>query len=291
MSDTEPDPRPEPRYGQYAPPGYEPPQGAPRNPAPSPYGPPSGAPSGPPPYAPPPAWDRPAFRPGGSRTIGDAVAFAFGAFGRSWGVWLGAALLVGVVSLAEVGLTTPGLFEAFSPENLERAAAGEAPALSEPGTTATVLGLLLSVVVNVLTLFLMKGALVATRQERVAFRDLFGVRWSVIGLYVLLGVLTGLAALLPGPGVVVWFALTVVLTWVPFALLAEDTGGLEAVRRGVRVFTSHAGLSLLTLVVAFVLLAVGALFCGVGMLVAFPVVLLLQAHLYRGLTQEDPAGA
>jgi uncharacterized membrane protein len=87
------------------------------------------------------------------------------------------------------------------------------------------------------------------------------------------------------PGIVVGF----LLVFTMFFVVDRDMEPMEAVRASIRFTTSHLGETVLFYLLGIVVLIVGAILCGVGLLVAVPVVLLGAAYTYRTLHGQPVA--
>jgi uncharacterized membrane protein len=67
---------------------------------------------------------------------------------------------------------------------------------------------------------------------------------------------------------------------------ATDRGlpAIEALKASFDTVRSNAGSTLLSWLVQFAIVLVGALLCGIGLVVAAPVALLIQVYTYRRLS-------
>ncbi len=101
-----------------------------------------------------------------------------------------------------------------------------------------------------------------------------------IGILVGLAVLGGLVLLIiPGIYILVRFSLA------QFAYIDRNGRAINALRYSWKLVTKDVFWTvLLTLLTAIVLIVVGAVFFGIGLLVTYPIAMLLIAQLYRALT-------
>lgn len=108
-----------------------------------------------------------------------------------------------------------------------------------------------------------------------------------LGPFVLTVLLVGLGALvgyilcfIPG---LIWIVLT---AYAP--IIAIDRGGspVDAIRQSIRWVMDNLGQVLLILIVSYLVYVVGALLCGVGLLVSIPVALVAITYSYRALNNE-----
>jgi uncharacterized membrane protein len=106
---------------------------------------------------------------------------------------------------------------------------------------------------------------------------------QVVVASLLISVAVGLGTVLcVVPGLVVGFLTQFTLLFV----VDRQLTALEAIRASVRLVTGHLGPTLVFYVLAGAVTALGAVLCGVGLLVAVPVVLVGYGYTYRRLLGE-----
>jgi uncharacterized membrane protein len=314
---------PPPGYGpppgppQGPPPGYGPPPGPPQGPPPG-YGPPPGPPPGygppppgygappppPPGYGPPPPGYGPpqpgyglppGYPPphGQPFDIGEAFGWAWNKFKKNAVPLIVATLLFGLIGVAVHFL----VFMVMGGANVNTSdiqgdyGASFAAGLGPAGT------LVLSIVSFVFGIFVqaasLSGALDLADGRPVGIGSFFKPRnfGNVILAGALLSVISAaldLLSLLPS-FVFALLSLVAILVFTFFALFtiafATDRAlpPVDALKASFGTVRANVGSTLLSFVVQFLLVLVGALFCGVGLLVTFPLALLIQVYTYRRL--------
>lgn len=181
----------------------------------------------------------------------------------------GAAVAVWVVALVATG--DPARWFA------EDASAWELAVLA-PDVAVDIVTVLLTVVLGGAALHQMRTA---TFSASAGWRLLS--RPDVWVLAVVMGVAT---AVLDAPTAGVAGLLLVPLQLYPPFLLADGRGAVAAVRDGLRLLCVRPGQQVLLLLIAAVAAVAGVLACGVGLLVAGPVVTLAYAWAYCHLTRR-----
>jgi uncharacterized membrane protein len=87
------------------------------------------------------------------------------------------------------------------------------------------------------------------------------------------------------PGVIA----AVLFAFYPYFVLDKDMGAIDALSASANLVRANTGSAVGLLVVAFLLFLLGAVLCGVGLLVTGPVSLLMTAYGYRVLTNQPVA--
>ncbi|MDQ6687529.1 MAG: hypothetical protein M3Z50_07960 [Actinomycetota bacterium] len=256
-----------PPYGQpYPQQGY----GAPPPPPPGGYGPGPAAPGG---------YGGYAYGDPGPQGYSAGTAFgnAFGMFFKNAGPFL---LLTVVVLVVGVGSSLVGL--AF---NSGHTTSGSG-AFSASMTGGSVVGILFRLIGQVLSVIfsaaLVRGALDAVDGKPVTFGGMFE-GWSKVQVLiaaVVVSVLTLLGLiLLILPGIVAAF----LLWFTNFFIVDQGKSFWDAITSSVKFTAAHVGPLLLTALLGFLCLFVGALLCGLGLLVALPVTMIAAAYAFRQL--------
>lgn len=127
-----------------------------------------------------------------------------------------------------------------------------------------------------------RGGLKLTAGEPIELKDLLTL--DRIGRIIVAAILLAIATtiglilcILPGL-LVIFFG-----TYYLFFILDQDLGAIDSIKASFQFVSSNAGPIFLVLLISWAFLLVGALLCGVGLLVAMPVVVLLQTYTYKGL--------
>jgi uncharacterized membrane protein len=299
-----PPPGPPPGYGPppgQPQPGYGPPPGYGAPPPPPPgygppqpgYGPPPGYP--PPGYGPPPGYPGvPGYQsgPGSLFNVGDAFNWAWNKFSKNIGAMVLAALVFAVIGVVVHGL----VFVLLGGATANTAADGDygtsfAASLGATGT------LVLSIVSFVFGIFVqaafLSGGLDLADGRPVTVGSFFKPRnfGNVVLAGALLSVVSAVLDLISLPGFVfalLSFVAIVVFTFFALFTIAFATDRalppIEALKASVSTVRAHVGETLLSFLVQGLLVMVGLFACGVGILVAGPLALLIQVYTYRRLS-------
>lgn len=279
-----------PPPGAYPPPGGYPPPGAyPPPPPPGGYPPPPPGEGG---YLPPP----PGFRPPGFYSVGEGLSWAWAKFTRNW-VPLVIATLVFVGVLAILQTLLQQLLQWVSPETFTAIETGDT--LIET-TTQSMTGAGLAVtIIGSLVILLVEGAIASAyyggmidiaNGQPVTIGSFFRPRnvVSVVLASLIVGVLTLIGVLLCIlPGLLVsLFAL-----FSTVAIVDRNLSPVDGIKTSFGIAKNHFGTVLLVWLTGLAILFVGALFCGVGLLVAMPIAYLFIVYTYRKLSGGSVAPA
>lgn len=274
---------PEPAAGATPPPAAYPP--------PASYPPPGAYP--PPGYqqAPPPGYGQPplGYAPGAPQPSLFSVALSDGwkAFQRVGWTFAGAAVvwfLGGLIVLSVVSVIFGGWGHIVSGTGL-RGFAGSGFSLA-----TFVLGIVGALVFALIQAQFVRVALAVTRGRRPVFAEFFRVdnAGPVVVLALIIAVVEGVVRAIPVLGGLVAIVVQFFLLLAYFVLIDRQAAPVDAIRGSVELVTRNAAQTVIFYVLAVVIVGVGALLCGVGLLVAVPWVLLSTAYLYRRLTGEQP---
>ncbi len=290
---------------QPPPPGGPPPGGPPPG-GPPPGGPPPSGPGGPPPGAPPPGGPGGpppgGFPPaGGGQPASGQEPFSIGnAFNYGWTKFqqnLGPILLGLLAYIVVVGiitfvwsLITSAIFLPSSEAQVEAMLSGETAGLGAFGFLlyfgfTGIVGFLGFVIIQAAVV---KAALALTRGEEIELGTLF--RFSnlpqlIIGALIV-GVLSGIGSILCYiPGLIVTFFTQF---YVHF-LIDQNMTGVDAIKASFQFVNGNLGTLIGFFLASVVAYFIGALLCGIGLLVALPVVFIAQAYTYRRLRGEPVA--
>ena len=284
---TPPPPPPENPYGgggQAPPPPPPPPGGG--------YGaPPPGQPGG---YgaAPPPP---PAAGAGGYDAV-EAIKYGWAKFSKNAAPFVIGALIVGAIGIAFsiLGQILAATIFDTSPTTTIDPETG-VPEIEQAGFLAAffanaVVSFIGQVITTLAAAGLVKMAFDAVSGREVSLGTMFD-GWDKLQLLVasiLVGIATFIGIILcviPGIIVAVLSAFTTAL------VVDQKLGAIDAIKASVALVRGNLGAVLLWMLVALVCGIVGALACGVGLLVAIPVILISQAYTLRTLTGGQVAPA
>lgn len=271
---ADPDPyRQQPRYGQYAPPGYE-------FPAPVPSG----------QWAPPPA----------PPSVGQSHGFAWRSFGRNAGLWILWSLLFAVIAGGGFLLLNPWYPELIS-DAFEAASTGDSSAslqmsdeIEEQASSPAFLltNSAFSLIMSVIGMTFYAGALASTRKQRIGFGDLFALRnWGGILLLALVtSVVSFVVGLIPFAAGFLQIVIGLLFVAAPYFVLDKGMNGIQAIGESVKLVTSNLGITVLGYLIVVAYTFAGACLCGLGLPAVFPFAAIFGAHLFRRL-QDEPIEA
>jgi uncharacterized membrane protein len=255
----------DPHPGDYPPPGYETP---------------------PPGYAPPPA--------GQPFRITDAFNWAFNKFGKNAGPLILSTLVYGLFGVILEVLLISVVGGLSTSATSTQAANGAALGAGFGVAGNIVFQITMAVVVAVVQAGYLSGAL-----------DIADGRPVTVGTFLQprnLGTVVTWAALLAVVGVVLnapsliggWaFVLLSFVAGLVFGFFSlftiayvvdRDLPALAALKASYTAVTSNVGAALLSYLLQFLVVLVGALLCGLGLIVAVPVAILIQVYTYRRLS-------
>lgn len=230
----------------------------------------------------------------------DAVSWAFRAVFSNWKLWILGTLLAGVLGV---------VFFAIS----GGVGAATASVDGDISASSTIMQIISWVIGIVLTLMLMRLALFQIDDSRTGWGYLFkNVRWwQPLVIMVVIGVVAGLisfvvvrgsAAGLAGNaeqlsdkeaftavmgmlGVLAVISLISFFVQPLFSLMqwfaADGDSVGDAVKKGFQAGKNNYGQLLLLSILNFFIIVAGFLLLGIGLIVAYPVTLLAQAHMFR----------
>ncbi|GAB4083632.1 hypothetical protein GCM10028784_02620 [Myceligenerans cantabricum] len=252
------------------PPGAPPPGGG----APPPYGGTGGGAHG----APPPAYGGAGPAAAGTFRVGEALGFAWSRFTGNALLWILFVLLVVVVNaLFNSGNISSYQEMAQDPANMAEVSAGvNVSALS------SLLGLVGAVVTGILQALGTNAALREVSGEKPTFGQLFRLRsWGMVVLTALLLLLAQFVGLLLcGVGLLV-VAVFAVFTYQ--GVIDKGQGAWEAFTTSFKLVGRNFGSVFLLELALLGLNIVGALLCGLGLLITIPLTLIATSFAYRRL--------
>lgn len=230
----------------------------------------------------------------------DAVSWAFRAVFSNWKLWILGTLLAGILGV---------VFFAIS-GGVGAATAGADGDLS---VSSTIMQFISWVIGIVLTLVLMRLALFQIDDSRTGWGYLFkNVRWwQPLVIMVVIGVVAGLISFVAVRGsaagladnaeqlsdeeaftaVMGMLGVLAVISLISFFIqpffslmqwFAADGDSVgDAVKKGFQAGKNNYGQLLLLSILNFFIIVAGLLLLGIGLIVAYPVTLLAQAHMFR----------
>ncbi|MGV0793353.1 hypothetical protein [Mycolicibacterium sp. XJ1819] len=312
MTDQPPPPPPgnyPPPQGGYPPPpppgGYPPPPpggGYPPPPPPGGYPPPppgGGYPPPPPPggYPPPPqgAGYPPPGTPGGGYpqrpqySVGEAFSWAWSMFSKNAAALIVATLVYGLIAAALqafFSFISAALNDGDTTSYMSDGGSFSfSYSLSSPAAVAvSILGWIVALIVGgAIQSAYYSGVLDIANGQPVTIGTFFRPRnvGNVIIAGVIVGLLTSVGLMLcviPGIAVAIFTMFTVI------ALLDRNLSPIDAIKTSFETVKNNFGQALLTFLVLIVTAFVGALLCLVGLLVAIPLVALIEVYAFRKFT-------
>ena len=293
-------PAPPPPGQGYPPPPPPPGQGYPPPPPPPGQGYPPPPPPGwgyppPPPAAggyfpPPPGFGRPAV------SVGDGLGWAWNKFTKNALPLVVATLVFGVILTLLSSLTTP-LMQAVSPESFSAVDGPDGMidmatySVSAGGIAVLLLATLVQLVVaGAIGSAYFAGLLEIADGRQVTIGSFFRPR-NIVAVMIaalIVGILTVIGVflcILPG------LAVTVLAFFTTVAIVDRNLSPIDGIRASFGIVKQHFGKTLLFWLTSLAVTLVGALLCGVGLLVAAPVAYLLQVYAYRKLSGGSVAPA
>lgn len=279
-----PDETPQDPYGQ------QPPQGPPGEPnygqPPSnPYGQPYGQPAGQSPYGQVPGGNAPF-------SVGDAFGYGWNKFKANLGPILIATLVmlavVAVIQILQFAVTggSEATFE-IDPNT------GELTSTSSGMVGGSIIASLFFGGLSFLAqLFIqsgiVKGSLDLTRGKPISLGSMFSgidfVQVLIASLILAVATIIGIV-LCVLPGLAVMFLTSFTL----YFIIDKELPAIEAIKASISFTMANAGTLIVFFLACIAAYIVGALLCGVGLLVAIPVVVIAQAYTYRTLQGEQVA--
>jgi hypothetical protein len=148
---------------------------------------------------------------------------------------------------------------------------------------------LFSLIAQILAAGLYRGATLVTDGKDFSLGQLFEGynKLQVVYAAVIIAFVTGVATVLCFlPGILIAFFTSYTLLFIADEHEDRQLEAAEAIQASVKLVWHKFGHTLLYFILAAIVLAIGALLCGVGLLVAGPVVLIGFAYTYRKLQAE-----
>jgi uncharacterized membrane protein len=280
---------PPPPQGNYPPPpqggGYPPP---PQYGAPGGYPPPPqyGAPQGYPPVG------GPGYGGNGGVDIGEGFSWAWNKFSKNAVPLIVATLIYGVVVIVIQGLEQLVSYLVAPSSSYDASDSGFSISYSSTGFAGLVvliLGSLVTIVaVGAISSAYLGGVLDIANGQQVEIGSFLKPRnvGSVVVASLIVGIVGSIGyALCIIPGLVV----SIFTIFTTLFIVERGLAPIDGIKASIDVVKSNFGPVLLTWLLVAVITVVGALVCGVGLLVAVPVAVLFLVHTYRKLTNGQVA--
>jgi uncharacterized membrane protein len=285
------------------PPGYGPPPGG--YPPPGPPGPPPGGPSGygappPPPPGPPGGYGAPPAgyppqpgygvapggQPGQPFSVGEAFSWAWNKFTQNAVPLVVSVLLYGVLMGLAYGVAAAGggMGSTTTTSTDSNGFSTATTNISASGLAIMIVGYILAYVIGIFAqAAFLSGCLDIADGRQVTIGSFFRPRnlGMVILAAVIVSILTGLASVvcfIPGLIVAIFAQFTI-----PF-VIDRSQSAIDGLKSSFSTVSSNFGNSLLAWLVQAAAVLVGALVCGVGLLVGAPVAALVLTYAYRKLS-------
>lgn len=227
----------------------------------------------------------------GGSGVGDAFQYGWTKFQQNIGqliiailVWLGVLILAGVIMF--VLLTVFGAIGTSTNEfgQTETNAIGGFGFILVFG-----LGTILLLAANFIGgAALLRVGLLTTKGEEPTPQKLFST--ENLGPYILTSLLVAVIVFLGSllcyvPGIIAAFF----LLFAPYYSLDKGTGPMEALRASVTLVNRNLATTVVLYIGAIIAYLIGSLLCLIGLLVAYPVILIAYGYMYRTLNGEPVA--
>ena len=245
--------------------------------------PPPGAPGSYPP--PPPGAYPPGAGAGQPFSVGDGFSWAFNKFGKNVGPLIVATLVFGLILVVVSAIFQ---FIAAALGNTTTISDGNSFAVSSSYSPGSILVMLLGyVVMAVLAGYVASsywsGILQIADGQQVTFGSFFQPRnvGNVIIASILVGLITGIGSILCVlPGLIA----ALFLYFTTIAVVDRNSSATDGLSASFNVVKDNFGSAIVVWLLSIVIVVIGAVLCGIGLLVAAPVAALLVAYTWRRLT-------
>ncbi|MFD3707147.1 hypothetical protein ACFWUP_28765 [Nocardia sp. NPDC058658] len=213
--------------------------------------------------------------PGPQLGVGDALGYGWEKFKNNAVVWVGIILIAAII---QVAISLPFRYDTDD---------GYSFGLSLWGFIGSIVS---AVIGYLITAALVRGSLDETDGRKPGFGDFF--KFTNVGAVILASFLVGLAT---GIGFVLCFLPGIIIaffTWFTMNfVLDRDQDAITAIKSSFSAISSNAGPLLLLALALFGINIVGALLCGLGLLVTIPVSIIASTYAYRVIVGGPVAGA
>ncbi|MFB7878911.1 hypothetical protein ACFC06_27015 [Nocardia sp. NPDC056064] len=224
---------------------------------------------------------QPGYPPAGPKLgVGDAIGYGWNKFKDNAVVWVAIVLVAVLIQVA--------LNFVFGVGNTDTDSDGAV--VIGFGIWQLIGTVVTTIVGYLISAALVRGALHETDGRKPAFGDFF--QFSKVGVIILAGLLVGLATgigllLCILPGIVVAF-----FTWWTMQFVIDrDQDAVTAIKSSFSAISGNAGPLLLLALALFGINVLGAIPCGLGLLVTIPLTIIASTYAYRVVTGGPVAGA
>ncbi|MGW6728324.1 hypothetical protein ACWF9G_20695 [Nocardia sp. NPDC055029] len=225
---------------------------------------------------------QPGYPPAGPKLgVGDAIGYGWDKFKNNAVVWVAIVLIAFIIQVAINFLFGLG-------NTTDTDADGD---FSIGFGIWQFIGTVVSAIIGYLiSAAFVRGALHETDGRKPGFGDFF--KFTNVGAVILAGILVGLATgigfvLCILPGLVIAF-----FTWWTMQFVIDrDQDAISAIKSSFSAISSNAGPLLLLALALFGINIVGALLCGLGLLVTVPLTIIASTYAYRVVTGGPVVGA
>ena len=266
----------------------------PAAPPPPPPAAPDNAGATPPP--PPPAAPGAGAVEDGEYTLGKAFTYGWNKFRENAGPIIIALILylvVGIVLLLILNLLSNAITPPVSAQVTVDPSTGQITSIDAGRTFGSILmsaitSIIMAIYGYIVAAGIVRGVLKVIRGEKLQLDDLLPKEkvGTVIIASVIVGILTGIGYMLCiVPGILV----AVFSTFFLFFIYDKNKGAWEAITSSWKFVMDNFVQVLALVVVGFIAMVIGALLCGVGLVVAFPVVYLAYGYAFKKLHGEPVA--
>ncbi|SDI15497.1 hypothetical protein SAMN05444695_105203 [Rhodococcus triatomae] len=206
--------------------------------------------------------------------MGDAISYGWSKFTKNWLVWVGIGLIFWLIQ-ALVGLLNPN----FSFDT-DSASGSTMAAFSIWGILVSLIGAVIGILIQAA---MVRGALHELDGNKPVIGSFFQFT-NVAAIFIaaiLVGILTTIGfILLIIPGLVVLFF----TWWTMQFVIDQEQDAITAIKSSFRTISQNAGTLFLLALALVGINIVGALLCGIGLLVTTPVTLIASTYAYRLVT-------
>lgn len=229
-----------------------------------------------------------------SYSVGNAISYGWNKFKDNAGtlLLLTVAVIVGVAIVQFLGNSISDAILGTSEPTVDPAT-GELTSGGGSFAAAFIVSMVfaaLSMAVQLaLQAAIINGSLQLTRGQGISVGNAFsGINWGQVVLtavLVFLGTVVGLVlCIIPG---LIWIFLT---SYSLYFVIDRDMSAVDAIKASITMVKNNVGPLILFWLASLALMIAGLCACGVGVLVALPVVIVAQAYTFRTFT-NDPVTA
>jgi uncharacterized membrane protein len=229
---------------------------------------------------------------------GAAITYGWNKFKENWGEII-VALIVGFVILAVMGLigfliqrslvSVDDCTVRITDTGVVRSSGcGDSVGFFTQLFAAALFQFLVLLGQSVMALFVIRATLMIVRGERLQASKImtadnlvpYMIGAVIVSLMTFVGII--LCVL---PGIAVWFF---TLFWGYF-VVDKDMPPIEAITASFNMVKDNIGPVILFVLLSWVVMFVGAILCGIGLIVAIPVVIIATGYMYKRLLNEPVA--